>query len=213
MFKFSRNFSPFLVILLAPTRFMRKVYNWTLHWSKSKHANLSLFLIAFAESSFFPIPPDVLLIAMTVSQIHKWWKIALITTIGSVLGGVAGYYIGYGLFEAIGRPVIDFYHFNNYFEIVKVKYEANAFWAIFTAAFTPIPYKVFTIAAGVFDISLPTLVVASFIGRAGRFFAVAMALRIFGRKIQYGIEKYFDILSLLFIGLLIGGFFVIKLLK
>lgn len=192
---------------------MRKLYRWTMHWSHTKHAKLSLFALAFAESSFFPIPPDVLLIAMTVAHRFKWWLFAGIATLGSVLGGIAGYYIGLFLFETVGNSIIEFYHFEKAFEIVGQKYEENAFLAIFTAAFTPIPYKVFTLAAGAFQISLVDLIVGSAMGRAGRFFAVAGALRIFGQKISDAIEKYFDLFSLLFMALLIGGFVIISLLR
>lgn len=199
-------------ILLFPTRTLRKLYDWTIHFSKTKHALSALFGISFAESSFFPIPPDVLLIAMTVANKYKWWIYASIATAGSVIGGVAGYYIGLTFFETIGKPIIGFYHFQEKFETVGRLYEDNAFLAVFTAAFTPIPYKVFTIAGGVFQIPLHELIIGSLFGRAGRFFAVAGALRIFGDKISRAIEKYFDIFSLLFMVLLIGGFLIIKFL-
>lgn len=197
-------------IAFFPSKQMHKLYSWTLKWGQTKYAQVSLFLLAFAESSFFPVPPDVLLIAMTVANRFKWWWYALITTTGSVLGGVLGYYIGLALFETIGKEIIEFYHLGKYFEIVQIKYEENAFLAVFTAAFTPIPYKVFTIAGGVFNISLISLITASIFGRAGRFFLVALMIRIFGKKIADTIEKYFDIFSLLFIALLIGGFLVLK---
>lgn len=199
-------------ILLFPTHTLRKLYDWTIHFSKTKHALSALFGISFAESSFFPIPPDVLLIAMTVANKYKWWIYASIATAGSVIGGVAGYYIGLTFFETIGKPIIEFYHFQEKFDTVGRLYENNAFLAVFTAAFTPIPYKVFTIAGGVFQIPLHELIIGSLLGRAGRFFAVAGALRIFGDKISRAIEKYFDIFSLLFMALLIGGFLIIKFL-
>lgn len=208
-----KNLSPIIFVATLPTRGMRKLYDWTLKWSKSKYANLSLFSLAFCESSFFPIPPDVLLIAMTVANRAKWWIFASITTVGSVLGGIFGYYIGVAFFETIGRPIINFYHFQEFIEIVGNKYTENSFLAVFTAAFTPIPYKVFTIAGGVFKISLQDLIIASILGRGGRFFMVAIALRIFGKKISNVIEKYFDILSFVFIALIIIGFLLIKLLK
>lgn len=210
--RISDNLSPFVKILLLPNKGMRKLYNWTLHFSRTKHANTALFTLSFAESSFFPIPPDVLLIAMTVAHRFKWWIFASIATIGSVLGGILGYYIGLAFFETIGQSIIDFYHFQEKFEAVGGLYEQNAFLAVFTAAFTPIPYKVFTIAGGVFQIPLHELIIGSLFGRAGRFFAVAGALRIFGQKIADAIEKYFDILSLAFMVLLIGGFVIIKFL-
>lgn len=204
------NLSPFLRLLLTPSKIMRKVYDWTIHWSKTKYAKLSLFGLAFAESSFFPIPPDVLLIAITVSHRYKWWLFASIATVGSVLGGILGYYIGLGLYESVGKSIVEFYHLDKFFEIVKVNYEKNTFLAVFTAAFTPIPYKMFTIAGGIFNVSMAEFIIGSILGRGGRFFAVALLIRIFGSKISNLIEKYFDILSLAFMGILIAGFLVIK---
>ena len=163
--KITNKLSPTLQVLLTPSRQMHKLYHWTLHWSKTKHAKGALFGLAFAESSFFPIPPDVLLIAMTIADKHKWWFFAGICTLGSVMGGVAGYYIGLTLFETVGQPIIDFYHFQEEFEIVGAKYEQNAILAVFTAAFTPIPYKVFTIAGGVFQIPLGELIIGSLMGK------------------------------------------------
>lgn len=207
----TKDTSPVIRLILLPSRGMHKLYHWTIHWSKTRYAKLSLFGLAFAESSFFPIPPDVLLIAMTVADRYKWWLLASIATIGSVLGGVLGYYIGFTLFETIGKQIVDFYHLQKYFDIVQLKYEQNAFLAVFTAAFTPIPFKVFTIAGGVFQIPLPSLILGSILGRAGRFFMVAGLLRIFGQKIADTIEKYFDIFSLIFMVLLIGGFVILRL--
>jgi membrane protein YqaA with SNARE-associated domain len=209
----SKNLSPILRVIMMPSRKMRKLYDWILKWSKTRYAKQSLFLLAFSESSFFPIPPDVLLIAMTVANRMKWWIFASIATIGSVLGGVAGYYIGVAFFESIGKPIINFYHLQELINIVGNKYSENSFFAVFTAALTPIPYKVFTIAGGVFRISLQDLIIASILGRGGRFFMVAVALRIFGKKISSVIEKYFDILSLIFIALIIVGFLLIRLFK
>lgn len=206
------NLSPFLKPLLVPSKIMRKVYDWTIHWSKTKYAKVSLFLLAFAESSFFPIPPDVLLIAMTVAHKYKWWIYASLATAGSVLGGILGYYIGLGLYESVGKPIVEFYHLGKFFEIVETKYDENTFLAVFTAAFTPIPYKMFTIAGGIFNVSMVEFVTGSLLGRAGRFFAVALILRIFGSKISNLIEKYFDIFSLAFMALLIGGFIITRLL-
>src|SRR3989338_1713704 len=211
--RFTKNLSPFLHILLLPNKAMRKLYDWTIHWSKTKYANFILFLIAFAESSFFPIPPDVLLITLTIANRIKLWIFASITTIGSVLGGVFGYYIGVAFYASVGESIVSFYHLQGFVEVVGDKYVENSFLAVFTAAFTPIPYKEFTIAGGVFKIPLIELVIASILGRGGRFFLVAIALRIFGKKISNAIEKYFDILSLVFMALIIIGFFLIKIFK
>jgi membrane protein YqaA with SNARE-associated domain len=201
---------------IAPVSFftkpLRKLYDWTLKLSRTRYANFSLFALSFAESSFFPIPPDVMLIAMTVANRFKWLIFATITTVGSVLGGILGYYIGVTFFETIGKAIIDFYHLNDLVEIVGNKYSENSFLAVFTAAFTPIPYKVFTISGGLFKIPLENLIVASILGRGGRFFIVAATIRIFGKKISNLIEKYFDILSLVFMALIILGFLLINLI-
>jgi membrane protein YqaA with SNARE-associated domain len=199
------NTSPFLRFFLIPSKLMRKMYDWTIHWSKTRYAKISLFALAFAESSFFPIPPDVLLIAMTVAHRYKWWIFATLATVGSVTGAIFGYYIGLGLYESVGKPIIHFYHLGKFFELVQSKYDENTFLAVFTAAFTPIPFKVFTIAGGIFHVSISEFLIGSLLGRAGRFFAVALLLRIFGYKISNLIEKYFDLFSFAFMGLLIGG--------
>ncbi|MDR2709577.1 MAG: DedA family protein [Elusimicrobiota bacterium] len=199
-------------IFSYPFVLMRRLYDWTMGFSKSKHSNYALFSIAFMESSFFPIPPDVLLIPLVVGQPKKWFSKALICTLGSVIGAFLGYLIGYLFFETIGQAIVNLYGLQDYMDAVEKLYQDNAFFAIFTAGFTPIPYKVFTIAAGVFKIPLLTLFLASVVGRAGRFFLVALALRIFGEKIQNVIEKYFNILSVVFIVLLVLGFVFIKYL-
>lgn len=188
----------------------RKLYDWTIQWAKTPYAYSALFIIAFIESSFFPIPPDVLLIGIVISNTRKWWKAALICTLGSVCGAYFGYFIGWGLYESVGKLIVDTYNLKDVVELVGRKYTENAFITIFTAAFTPIPYKVITITAGLFKISLLTLTIASITGRAGRFFLVAGSLRIFGKKIADSIEKYFDIFSIIFVVLLAGGFLLLK---
>ena len=175
---------------------LKGLYNWTLDWSKTPNAVWALFGLSFAESSFFPIPPDVLLIAMTVSKPNKWWFYTLITTFGSLAGALFGYFIGYALFESIGRPIVDFYHLNEAVTNIGIKYNENAFLAVFGAAFTPIPFKVITISAGLFKINIVTMFLASVVGRFGRFFMVAGLLRIFGKKVANFIERYFNILSI-----------------
>jgi membrane protein YqaA with SNARE-associated domain len=174
---------PIQNIFQIPKRFFISLYTWTIHWAKTPQAPFALFGIAFIESSFFPIPPDVLLIAMVVATRKKWLRNAAICTIGSVLGALFGYFIGWGLYKTIGKVIVNTYHLQPAMDLVGRKYAENAFLTVFTAAFTPIPYKVITIAAGLFHISILTLIIASIIGRAGRFFLVAGALRIFGDKI------------------------------
>lgn len=192
---------------------IKRLYNWTLHWAKTPHSTWALFILAFCESSFFPIPPDVLLMALAVALPTKSFKYALVCSAGSVLGGCFGYFIGYEFFEYIGKPIINFYHINEKFDIVSQKYQDNAFSAIVVAGFTPIPYKIFTIAAGACKVNIFTLIIASVLGRSGRFFIVAALFYFFGPKIKIFIEKYFNLLSILFIILLVGGFIIIKYLK
>jgi membrane protein YqaA with SNARE-associated domain len=200
----------FLYVIKAPVRWMRTVYDWTLHWARTSNAVYALFGIAFIESSFFPVPPDVLLIAMVAAERKKWIAYASICTVGSVCGAFLGYGIGWGLYETVGKFIITTYHMQGAVELVGRKFAENSFLTIFTAAFTPIPYKAITISAGIFHISLSMLAIASIIGRAGRFFLVAAAIRAFGRKITASIEKYFDIFSIIFVILLIGGFLLLK---
>jgi len=186
------------------------MYNWTLRQSGSPHAPRALFGVAFIESSVFPVPPDVLLVAMTAAKREKWLKYACICTAGSVLGALLGYSIGFFLYETIGKWIINTYNLREVISVIGRKYGENAFFTVFTAAFTPIPYKAITISAGVFRISLPVLVCASLVGRAGRFFMVSGSIRIFGAGIQKTVEKYFDIFSVIFLILLIGGYLLLK---
>ncbi len=191
--------------------YMRRLKAWVESYAEKPYAEWALFVIAFTESSFFPIPPDVLLIAMAVTVPKKAFRYAAITSIASVLGGIFGYFIGWAFFEAIGQPILTFYGAMGHYEDVQQLYSEHAFWAILAAGITPIPYKVFTIAAGTFGVSLWTLIIASVIGRSLRFFAVAALFYFFGAPIKRFIDKYFEILSIVFLVLLIGGFVVVRL--
>ena len=184
---------------------------WVEGYAEKPNAAWVLFLIAFAESSFFPIPPDVLLVALAVSVPKKAFRYALVCSAGSVLGGMFGYLIGYQFFDLIGSKIINFYGVGEQYEKVRLLYEENAFGAITVAGFTPIPYKVFTIAAGAFQISFATLVVASAISRSARFFLVAALFYFFGAPIKAFIDRYFEILTLAFTVLLVLGFVVVRL--
>ncbi len=190
--------------------YLRRIKAWVEGYAEKPHAQWALFLIAFVESSFFPIPPDVLLIAMAVMVPSKAFRYALICSAGSVLGGVFGYFIGWAFFEALGQPILQFYGAMEHYDRVQELYQEHAFWAILAAGVTPIPYKVFTIAAGAFEVSLATLVVASVIGRSARFFLVAGLFYFFGAPIKKFIDKYFEILSVVFLVLLVGGFIIIR---
>ncbi len=172
---------------------------WTTHHAEGKHAKWWLFGVAFAESSFFPIPPDVLLVAilLTGERIRAFYY-ASITTVGSVLGGLFGYAIGYFLFQTVGVWLVSTYHLETQMVTVQKLFIDNAFFAIFVAAFTPIPYKVFTIAGGLFGISIPVFIVASILGRGGRFFIVAAIMRYFGGHLARLLYQYFNLISLAF---------------
>jgi membrane protein YqaA with SNARE-associated domain len=197
-------------IINWPFKFIRGLYDWTLHWAKTKNSNYALFGIAFIESSFFPVPPDVLLVPLVVAEPKNWWKKALICTIGSVCGAFLGYAVGKIFYDTVGVKIVNFYNLQRFVTMIGEKYANNAFLSVFAGAFTPVPYKAMTITAGIFDISLQTLALASILGRGARFFAVSVALKFFGAKIQNTIEKYFNIVSIMFLTLLVAGFLVLK---
>lgn len=183
---------------------LRRLYDWVLAWSQRPNARLALFALAFAESSFFPVPPDVLLIAMAVAIPARAFVFALITTAGSVLGGLGGYAIGYGLMASIGNWLLELYQLHAAFEQVRDWYLRYDFWAVFVAAFTPIPYKVFTLAAGAFEMDVWRFAAASVIGRGARFFLVAWLIHRYGEAIRDFIDRYFNWLTVLFAALLVG---------
>lgn len=196
-------------------RALRRLYDWVLGWAERPAGVWVLGGLAFAESSFFPIPPDVLQIALSLGR-PKWsFRFAAVSSVGSVAGGVLGYYIGYFLYESVGARIIAFYHLEETFARVGGYYQAQAFWWIFVAAFTPIPYKVFTLAAGVYHAYVPlaVLVLASAVGRPARFFSVAALIYFFGPRVKAFIDKYFDKLSVAFTVLLVGGFLLLSRLK
>lgn len=191
-------------------KIIKKLYDWVLHWAETPYGIPALFLLSFSESSFFPVPPDVLLIALAISIPKKSFKFAMICTVGSVLGGVLGYGIGLYGYEMVGKPIVDFYHGQEIMNMIKLQYEQHGFVGILIAAITPIPYKVFTIASGVFEFDFFSFLTASIIGRSTRFFIVAGLIWKFGPSIKNFIDKYFNILCIAFMVLLAGGFFILK---
>ena len=197
----------------ARPHFIRRVYNWTIGWADRPGGAWALFGIAFAESSVFPIPPDVLLLALCVGAPKKAFRFALITSAGSVLGGMFGYLIGHAAWHTAQGLFIPYVFSQALFDKVQLLYQRNAFVAILTAAFTPIPYKVFTVAAGVFDVDFLTLVSASILGRSARFFLVGGFLYFFGPPVKTLIEKYFDRFAWALLALGIGGFVALKFLR
>ena len=193
-----------------PFVWIRSLYDWVLHWADTPYGIPALFILSFAEASFFPIPPDVLLIALAVAIPKKSFRIALYCTAASFLGAMLGYTIGMYFFDAVGNRIIEFYGIHEQFEYVALKYNENAFAAITIAGFTPIPYKVFTIAAGVFNINIFVLVFASILSRGARFFLLAALIYRFGPTIKLFIDKYFNLLAVVFVLLLGLGIAVVK---
>ncbi|QQS61236.1 MAG: DedA family protein [Candidatus Moraniibacteriota bacterium] len=201
-----------LSLLNWPRKKIRSLYTWVVGWAETKRAEQALATLSFAESSFFPIPPDPLLIAMVMANPSHFLRHAAICTVSSALGGILGYAIGVLLFSSVGLWIVNTYGLQEEFILIGNKYEANAFLTVFTAAFTPIPYKLITIAAGVFKINFLSFVIASLIGRGMRFFLVAFLMHHLGRRYKDSIEKYIDILSLVFVALIILGFMTLKYL-
>ena len=190
----------------------RRLYDWTLSWADTRWGPAALAGLAFSESVFFPIPPDPLLMALALGKPRRSFHFALIATVSSVLGGICGYALGYWLWQSLEGFFFQYVpgFTRESFLFVQEKYQQNALLAIFAAAFTPIPYKVFTIASGVFQVGLPVLLVGSALGRGLRFFAVAGLLRWLGPRAKQFIDRHFNILTVTFFVLLILGFWAIR---
>ena len=167
-------------------------------------------MIAFLESSIFPIPPDVMLVPMVLAERLKAWAFAAIATVSSVIGGIAGYAIGYYLFELVGRPVIDLYGYSDAFSSFASRYNDYGAWIVFFAGVTPFPYKVITIASGATALNFPVFVLASVAARGLRFFLVSALLYWFGPPIRDFIERQLGLVTAVFLILLFGGFVLVK---
>src|SRR3989338_3647552 len=191
---------------------LKRLYNWVLSWAESKYSTYALAVLAFIESSFFPIQPDVLQIALSMDKPKRSYWYAFIALSFSVLGGILGYFIGMFLFESIGRTIISTFGYEQQFAFVGELFKGNAFLVIFAAALTPIPYKVFTIAAGVWQVGLFPLITASILGRGLRFFAVAALTYLLGERVKTFIDKYFNWLSVGLLVLVILGYVGVKYL-
>lgn len=189
---------------------LRRLYDWVRHWAETPHGTWALFILAFCESSFFPIPPDVLLIALAVVLPRKSFRYAAASAAGSVLGAMLGYLIGWQFMDRIGGPIIAFYGLGPKAVQIQSLYQHYDAWAIGIAGFTPIPYKLFTISAGMFEVNFAVFMIASIISRSARFFLVAGFIYVFGPGIQSFIDRYFDLLAVTFTVLLIGGFVLVK---
>lgn len=188
---------------------LRRLYAWVLGWADRPGGAWALFGISFAEASFFPIPPDVLLIPLAIGRPKRSLWFALVCTMGSVLGAIAGYMIGTFLFTSIGERILELYGATEHFAELGTMFNENLWLTLGTAGFTPIPFKVFTIAAGAFGVAFLPFVVVSAASRGARFFLVAGLLRVFGEPIRDFIERYFNLLSILFVFLLVGGFLLV----
>lgn len=191
---------------------IRSLYNWVVSLAQSRWSIWALAIISFAESSVFPIPPDILMIPMILARPNRAFFIAFVATISSVLGGAFGYWIGHTLFEQIGMPVLEFYGKSNYFETFKDTYNAWGAWAVLVAGLTPFPYKVSTILSGSTGLNLSIFMISSLIARGLRFYIVAALLWKFGPSIRYFIEKYLGTVFILLILLFLVGFFALRYL-
>lgn len=188
---------------------LRRVYDWVLSWADRPGGPVALTGIAAAESVFFPIPPDVLLIPLSLGRPRRALWFATLCTAGSVIGGALGYLVGSSLYHTIGQPILELYGYADQYHRLGGLYAEHLILTLGTAGFTPIPYKVFTIAAGGFGVPFLAFVIISAVSRGARFFLVAGLIRLFGEPIRAFIERYFNLLTILFVILLVGGFLVV----
>jgi membrane protein YqaA with SNARE-associated domain len=190
---------------------IRQIYDKSLLLVQSPYGVWALFLIAVAESSFFPIPPDVFLMVLCISVPRKSFRYAAICAAGSVIGGAIGYGLGLGFMDTVGVKILEWYGLHDKYEVVQSLYRQYDALAVGAAGFTPLPYKLFTITAGAFKINFATFILVSLVARSARFFLVAAFIYKFGAPVRHFIERYFNLLTILFFILLIGGFLVVKL--
>ncbi|MFZ3072166.1 MAG: YqaA family protein [Thermodesulfobacteriota bacterium] len=188
---------------------LRRLYDWVLSWAHTPYGIPALFILAFVESIFFPIPPDVLLIALCVALPAKSFRYAVVCSVGSVLGGVFGYLIGFYFMDTVGYHIVKIYGLSENYIYIQGLYSKYDAWAVAIGGFTPIPYKAFTISAGAFKIDFTVFLVASALSRSARFFIVAGLIYRYGPTIKKYIDKYFNIFTFVFIALLILGFLVL----
>lgn len=181
---------------------------WTTSLANTPYGGAALFVVAFAESSFFPVPPDVLLIPLALSNTSAALLFAAVATLGSTLGGMLGYFIG----DKGGRPLLERFFNPEKIALVQDQYQRYDVWAVGMAAFTPIPYKLFSISAGAFQLDFKRFLLASFLGRGGRFLAVGFAITIFGESVKAFLDSYFELAVIAFGLMFIGGFLAIKML-
>lgn len=195
---------------MALSNLTHNIYNFTLNLASKENALLWLFVVSFIESSFFPIPPDIMIIPMVLAAPKHAYKIAAIATIASVLGGFFGYGIGLYGFELIAKPLLEFYGYMAQFVKFENYYHEYGAWIVFGAGITPFPYKIITIASGAVHLNIVIFTIASVLARGVRFYLIAWLLKRFGTPMKFFIEKNLNLLSILFLLLLIGGFAIIK---
>ena len=199
----------------------KNLYNWVLHWAYTPYGMLALLILSFSEASFFPVPPDVLLIALALGNRQQALKFALLCSVASILGAITGYLIGHYLWwNGDSYSAVAHFFFNNVpgfteilFQEMQTQYEQFGFVIIFTAGFTPLPYKIFTISSGAFNIPILSFIMTSAISRSARFFLVSFLIWKFGEKIKLFIDRYFNLLSILFVIILFGSYFLINLIQ
>ena len=190
----------------------KKIYDKTLDLASRPNAMVWLFAIAFIESSFFPIPPDIMIIPMVLATPSSAYKIASNATLASVLGGCFGYAIGIFGYEMIAKPLLEFYGYMQKFHSFEAYYHQYGAWIVFIAGITPIPYKLITIASGIVRLDFGIFTIASILARGLRFFLIAWLLKRYGEPMKEFIEKNLNLLSIIFVILLIGGFYALKFL-
>jgi len=189
---------------------LRRLYRWVLSWAEKPGGTWALFAISLAEASFFPIPPDPLLLLLCLGRPRRSLWFAAVCSAGSVLGGALGYLIGAQFFAFLGQPIIDLYGLADKYEELRLVFEQNNFLAIFVAGLTPIPYKVFTIAAGTFQVHFLVFLLASVLSRSLRFFAQGVLVLLVGDRVKEFMDRWFEWLAVAFVILLILGFVLIR---
>lgn len=190
-------------------KLVKSLYDYVLSWSQRKHAPYALSVLSFIEASFFPIPPDPLLLAMCLGKPRRSLRYAFLCSLFSVIGAAFGYFIGWGLWKSVDSFFFNYILSKELFDYVKLQYEHNEFITVLGAAFTPIPFKVFTLSAGVFNVNFIVLMVASAIGRSTRFFLEAILILFYGPRIKDFIDKYFNLLTILIFIIIVIIFLII----